>query len=178
MLNQICLRPCKDLTRYWELLSSLLVACYLLQVNCGKCQNMKSYRDLEIYQKAYTLALEVHKMSLTLPKYELFEQGSQIRRASKSIKDNIVEGYGRKRYKDDFIRFLTYSQSSCDETISQLSMINDIHFPNEPMTNLMNEYESLGKGINKFIQYVENNWKTTKNKQPETSNHEPFNKSR
>ena len=70
---------------------------------------MKSYKDLEIYQMAYKLALEVHKMSLTLPKYELYEQGNQIRRSSKSIKDTIVEGYGRKRYKDDFIRFLTYS---------------------------------------------------------------------
>ena len=97
---------------------------------------MKSYKDLEIYQLAYKLALEVHKMSLTLPKYELYEQGSQVRRSSKSIKDTIVEGYGRKRYKDDFIRFLTYSQSSCDETISQLNMISDIHFPNEPLTKL------------------------------------------
>lgn len=40
---------------------------------------MKSNRDLEIYQMAYKLALEVHKMSLTLPKYELYEQGSQVR---------------------------------------------------------------------------------------------------
>ena len=134
---------------------------------------MKSFRDLEIYQKAYNLALEVHKMSLALPKYELYEQGSQIRRASKSIKDNIVEGYGRKRYKDDFIRFLTYSQSSCDETIAQLSMISDIHFPNEPLTDLMNEYDSLDKKINKFIQYVESNWKTskqaTRNQKPATT---------
>ena len=43
---------------------------------------MKSYRDLEIYQSAYKLAIDVHKMSLTLPKYELYEQGSQIRRRS------------------------------------------------------------------------------------------------
>ena len=54
---------------------------------------MKSYLDLEIYQLAYKLAIEVHEMSLTLPKYELYEQGSQIRRSSKSIKDNIAEGY-------------------------------------------------------------------------------------
>jgi four helix bundle protein len=69
---------------------------------------MKSYRDLEIYQIAYKLAIKVHEMSLTLPKYELYEQGSQVRRSGKSVKDNIVEGYGRKRYKDDFIRFLIY----------------------------------------------------------------------
>jgi four helix bundle protein len=52
---------------------------------------MKSYRDLEIYQMAYHLALEVHDLTMTLPKYEMYEQGSQIRRSSKSIKDNIAE---------------------------------------------------------------------------------------
>ncbi|MCD4833639.1 MAG: four helix bundle protein [Bacteroidales bacterium] len=121
---------------------------------------MKSYKDLEIYQIAYKLAFEIHKMSLTLPKYEMYEQGSQIRRSSKSIKDTIVEGYGRKRYKDDFIRFLTYSQGSCDETISQLNIISDVHFPKDPLTSLINEYNILGKKINKFIQYVEENWLT------------------
>ena len=66
---------------------------------------MKSYRDLDIYKIAYRLALDVHKMTMTLPRYELYEQGSQVRRSSKSIVDNIVEGYGRKKYKQDFIRF-------------------------------------------------------------------------
>ena len=123
---------------------------------------MKSYKDLEIYQIAYRLALEVHKMSLTLPKYELYEQGSQVRKSSKSVKDTIVEGYGRRRYKDDFIKFLTYSQGSCDETISHLNMISDIHFHENPLTDLMNEYDLLGRKINKFIQYVEENWKSNK----------------
>ena len=123
---------------------------------------MKSYKDLEIYQIAYKLAIEVHKMSVTLPKYELYEQGSQVRRSSKSVKDTIVEGYGRRRYKDDFIKFLTYSQGSCDETISHLNMISDIHFPENPLTDLMNDYEILGRKINKFIQYVEDNWKLNK----------------
>ena len=53
---------------------------------------MKSYRELEIYQKAHSLAVEIHKVSLSLLKYELYEIGSQIRRASKSISYNILEG--------------------------------------------------------------------------------------
>lgn len=122
---------------------------------------MKSYKDLEIYQMAYKLALEVHKMSLTSPKYELYEQGSQVRRSSKTIKDSIVEGFGRRRYKNDFVKFLIYSQSSCDETISQLNMISEIHFQDNPISNLIDEYDILGKKINKFIQYVEDNWRTT-----------------
>jgi four helix bundle protein len=123
---------------------------------------MKSYKDLEIYKIAYKLALEVHNMSLMLPKYEVYEQGSQIRKSSKSVKDTIVEGFGRRRYKDDFIKFLTYSQGSCDETILHLNMISDIHFPENPLTDLMNEYDLLGRKINKFIQYMEENWKSNK----------------
>lgn len=120
---------------------------------------MSSYKDLEIYKMAYKLAIKVHEMSLKLTKYELYEQGSQIRRASKSIKDTIAEGYGRKRYKADFIKFLVYAHASCDETISQLNMISDLYYSKEPLTKLIEEYNNLGGKINNFIRYVENNWK-------------------
>jgi len=119
---------------------------------------MKNYRDLEIYQMSYGLAIRVHKMTLTLPKYEMYEQGSQIRRSTKSIKDNIVEGYGRNRYKNEFIRFLIYAHSSCDEARSQLTMIDEIHFDSKGLTDLISEYEILGRKINKFVSYVELHW--------------------
>jgi four helix bundle protein len=121
---------------------------------------MGSYRDLEIYQIAFTLAKGVHKASLTLPSFELYEQGSQIRRSSKSIKDQFVEGCGRRRYKADFLKFLIYSQSSCDEATSQLEMLIEL-YPDLPVfTDLVKEYDNLGKKINSFIQYVDTNWKT------------------
>ncbi len=121
---------------------------------------MKSYKDLEVYQLAYQYALEVHELSMRLPKYELYEQGSQVRRSSKRIKDTIAEGYGRRRYKDEFIRFLIFAHSSCDETISQLEMISEIHFPENPLTDLINKYDQLGRKLNRFIQYVEHHWQT------------------
>lgn len=119
---------------------------------------MKSYRDLDIYKMAFNLAIQIHQVSLELPKFELYEQGGQIRRSSKSVKDNIVEGYGRRRYKQDFIRFLVYAQSSCDETICQLTMINELYHKENPLTTLVSDCEILGKKINKFIQYVETSW--------------------
>lgn len=122
---------------------------------------MSSYKDLEIYKLAYQLALQVHKMSLNLPKFELYEQGSQIRRSTKSINDTIVEGYGRRKYKADFIKFLVYAQASCDEATSQLEMIRDLYYENVPETkHLLESYYKLGAKINKFIQYVESNWRT------------------
>jgi len=64
---------------------------------------MKSYKDLDIYKESKRLAIVIHKISLSLPKFELYEEGSQIRRSSKAVTAAIVVGYGRRRYKADFI---------------------------------------------------------------------------
>ncbi len=99
-------------------------------------------------------------MTMALPLYELKEQGNQIRRSSKSIPSNIAEGYGRKRYKADFIRYLVYALASCDETSSHLQLISVIHFQKEPLTELLNEYDKLGRKISTFLLYVKRNWKS------------------
>lgn len=99
-------------------------------------------------------------MSLSLPKLELYEEGSQIRRSSKAVAALIVEGYGRNRYKADFIKYLVYSQAECDETIVHL----DFLYETESLKDLTlyqkmhDEYDVLSKRINKFIQWVEVNW--------------------
>ena len=121
---------------------------------------MKSYRDLEIYNLSYDLAINIHRMSLKLPKYELYEEGSQIRRSSKGITSCIVEGYGRRKYKSDFTKFLIYAHASCDETILHLNFIKDTHeFIEKEIEMLFDTYNKLGGKINKFIQYVETEWK-------------------
>ncbi len=123
-----------------------------------KIKVMKNYRDLDVFKLSYRLAVDVHKLSMKLPKYELYETGSQIRRSSKSITANIAEGYGRKRYKADFIRFLIYAHASCDETLVHLEFIKDIH--NLNTDNLVQDYNKLGGKINNFIKYVEEKWKS------------------
>ena len=121
---------------------------------------MKSYKDLEIYNMSYELAVKVHKMSLGLPKYEMYEEGSQLRRSSKGITSCIVEGFGRRRYKSDFIKFLVYAHASCDETILHLNFLNDTHRLNKKeMKSFFDGYNELGGKINKFIQYVDTEWK-------------------
>jgi four helix bundle protein len=83
-----------------------------------------SYRNLTIWQEARSVVVDVHKMTLTkLPNFELYEEGSQIRRSIKSVKSNIVEGYGRRRYKQEYIRFLTFALASCDETTDHLETL-------------------------------------------------------
>lgn len=119
---------------------------------------MSSYKDLEIYKLAYELSISVHMASLKLPAFELYEQGSQIRRSSKGVRDNIVEGYGRRRYKQEYIRFLTYSIASCDETINHLISINSIYPDLDAFVGLEEKYNKLGSMINNYLKYVETNW--------------------
>jgi len=122
---------------------------------------MKSYKDLDIYNLAFEYAIEVHSLTMKLPKHELYEQGSQLRRSSKSIKDNIIEGYGRKAYKSDFIKFLIYAHASLLECKSQLEMINQL-YPDLEVESMIKKYDELGAKIYKFTNYVEENWKTKK----------------
>ncbi|TVQ03241.1 MAG: four helix bundle protein [Balneolaceae bacterium] len=121
-----------------------------------------SYKNLEIWKMARMISVEIHQMSLHLPTFELYETGSQIRRSSKSIRSNIVEGYGRRLYKQDFIRFLIYSQASTDETIDHLETLYETGSLNneELFQKLSNKLTTLGKKINRFIQSVNKNHNT------------------
>ena len=117
----------------------------------------KSYRDYEIWQMAHELAVRVHKMTLEkLPGFEMYEEASQIRRSSKSISSNIVEGFGRKRYKNDFIRFLIYALSSCDETRDHLEFLFETGSLKDALLfeDLSKRYVILGKKINTFLKRV------------------------
>jgi four helix bundle protein len=53
-------------------------------------KKIESYEDLEVYQKLCDLHLEVHKLTFTFPKFELYELGSQLRRSSNSSPANIA----------------------------------------------------------------------------------------
>jgi len=121
----------------------------------------KSYKDLGVYQESFDLFIEVHEFSLRLPKYETYEQGSQIRRSADSVNSNIVEGYGRKDYKKDFVRFLAYSHASNLETINHLRKIASVHNQHkEEALNLMRRYDKLGGKIFKFRCYVQEKWRS------------------
>ena len=117
-----------------------------------------SYKNLLIWQEARELVIEIHKMTLiNLPKFEQFEEANQIRRSIKSVKSNIVEGYGRSRYKQEYIKFLIYSISSNDETIDHLENLFETGSLKDKILydKLHNKLEILGKKINRMIQSIE-----------------------
>ena len=116
-----------------------------------------SYKKLLIWQLAREVVIEAHGMSLKLPKFELYEEGSQIRRSSKTTKSAIVEGYGRRRYKADWIKFLIISLSSNDETLDHLETLWETKsLTSETVYNNIHlKIDTLGKMLNKFIVTVE-----------------------
>lgn len=120
---------------------------------------MKSYRDLDIYNISVELFLQIHPFTLKLPKFERYELGSQLRRSSDSIHTNIVEGYGRRRYQSDFIKYLIYAHASSLETICHLEKLKSL-YPQfqEDLDEYISAYDSLGAQIFSFIKYVEKNW--------------------
>lgn len=121
---------------------------------------MKSYRELKIYTESKRLAIEVHRMTLALPKFEMYEEGGQVRRSSKSVTAMIVEGYARRRYKADYIKHLVYAQGECDETIVHLEFLLETGSAGDERKtlSLIDEYVVLSKRINNYIQWVEENF--------------------
>ena len=60
----------------------------------------KNFEDLEVWQKAIDLAVEIYSITKTYPKEELYALSNQMRRAASSISANIAEGYGRYNIKE------------------------------------------------------------------------------
>ena len=115
-----------------------------------------SYKNLDIWKNARQLVIDIHKMSLSLPKFEMYETCSQIRRSSKSVKSNIVEGYGRRFYKQEFIKFIIYSLASNDETIDHLEILYDTKSLKDDavFNDIHSRLEILGKMINNFLKTI------------------------
>lgn len=117
-----------------------------------------SYKKLEIWQIANHLVIKIHEMTLhELPAFEIYEEGSQIRRSSKSTKALIVEGYGRRAYKQDFLKYLIHSVASNDETIDHLENLYETEsLKNKQLySELHEQLEILGRKLNNFIHSVQ-----------------------
>ncbi len=123
-----------------------------------------SYKHLKIWKLAREISIDIHILSHSLPRYELYETGSQIRRSSKSVCANIVEGYGRRVYKNEFFKFIVYALSSNDETIDHLETLYETGSikDKDNYQQIHNKLIILGKQLNGFLQAIErqhNTWK-------------------
>lgn len=82
---------------------------------------IKTYRDLVVWQKAMSLVTELYKTTNNFPQNEIYGLTGQIRRCSVSIPSNIAEGYGRNSVTE-YIRFLRIAAGSLYELQTQLEI--------------------------------------------------------
>ncbi len=108
---------------------------------------VRSFEDLEVFQRAYRLSLEVHRASLTFPKIEQLALGDQVRRASKSISANVAEGFGKQRLSAaEFKRFLMMAVGSADEMRVWSRYCFDLgYIDEETWKRWRDEYQEIAK---------------------------------
>ncbi|ODS34547.1 MAG: ribosomal protein [Candidatus Scalindua rubra] len=117
----------------------------------------EGHKKLKIWQLSHKLGIKVHKMSLALPKFEMFEEGSQVRRSSKSVSSNITEGYALRRYKAEYIHYLFRAYASSMETVEHLEYLYETNSLKDKSAfdEMINEYSELNKMLFSFIESVE-----------------------
>lgn len=116
---------------------------------------IKSYRDLTVWQDAMDLAESLYRVTSSFPKDETFGLVSQTRRASVSIAANIAEGYGRERTQS-FIQFLRHSQGSLKELETHLILAERVGYLNSDAAGpFLNQCESLGKRLRALIRSLQ-----------------------
>ena len=114
---------------------------------------MPTYRDLEVYQEGYRLALEVQQLTLGFPAIERYVLGEQMRRASKSIAANIAEGYGVQSGRN-FAQYLGQAVGSCDEMQVHLDFAKDLGYLEEDRHgDVLDRYVVLGKRLYRLMEH-------------------------
>src|SRR5215813_14160827 len=84
----------------------------------------RTFEDLEVYQIAREFRKTMYQVTRQLPSFEKFELGSQIRRASVSLTNNIAEGHGRYHYLEQ-IKFCLNARGSLEELLDDLNVCED-----------------------------------------------------
>ena len=117
---------------------------------------VKSYKDLLIWQKGIELTEKVYQLVKSFPNEELYALTSQIKRCTISIPSNIAEGYGRK-YTKNYIQFLRISRGSLFELETQLIIANKLNYitDKEIADTIFNLIEEEGKMLNSFIKKLD-----------------------
>ena len=116
---------------------------------------LKSYKDLDVWQVAMTLAQESYLLTARFPKDETYGMAAQIRRAAVSIPANIAEGYGRDQ-TGSFVQFLRIAQGSARELETHLILAERIQLVDQQAVAPLQELcERVSKMLRSLIRSLE-----------------------
>ncbi len=108
---------------------------------------VKTYRDLEVWQLSMDLMVSVYSVARLLPRDERFELVSQLKRASMSIPSNIAEGWGR-RHRKEYLHHLSFAYGSLMEVETQLIACNRLDYLTKDQ---LNEPWQLCSGVGQML---------------------------
>jgi four helix bundle protein len=115
---------------------------------------MGDYRNLIAYKKSFALAMKIYNLTKILPTEEKYGLISQIRRSSRSVCSNLVEGYKRRRYRNHFISILNDAETENAETQVWIDFLLACSYISE---ELCNELTSENDEVAKLILFMINN---------------------
>jgi len=121
---------------------------------------IKHIKNLNVYQIAYKLAMEIFEITKKFPKEEKYSLTNQMRRSSRSVTINIREGYAKRKYEQVFIRHLNDSLGSSEETRGWLDFAKDCKYmPKDKHKELDDRYDE----VNAMLYRLMNNWQNFSN---------------
>ncbi len=113
-----------------------------------KVTEIKSYRDLKVWQNAMDLAVECYQVSKKLPKTEAYGLSSQIQRAATSVPANIAEGRARQHTKE-FLQFLSVAYGSLAEVETHILLAHRLNYVEVDQVNsILDKSAEIGRMIN------------------------------
>lgn len=115
---------------------------------------MNSFEELEVWKKGRELRVFVFHLSKTFPQEEKYGLTSQIKRSSRSITNNIAEGFGRFHFQEN-IQFCRQARGSLTETLDHMLIAYDEQIVSEDiLTEFRVLYENCLKLLNGYISYL------------------------
>src|SRR5262249_42002429 len=114
--------------------------------------SIKSYRELEVWQKAMDLVVDCYKLASQFPKTELYGLASQLQRPAVSVPANIAEGQGRSHTRE-FINHLSIAYGSLMEVETHVQIASRLHYLDDPSLDaVLAKTGELGRMLNGLIQ--------------------------
>jgi four helix bundle protein len=109
---------------------------------------INSFEDLKVYKKLFELHLKINELSMTFPKFELHELGSQLRWSSNSVAANIAEGWNNK-HVNIYLEGINRSMGELRETKHHLNIaFRKGYLSENSYQDILMEYDECGKMLN------------------------------
>lgn len=114
--------------------------------------NYRGFRDLIVYQKSYSLAMEIFEITQLFPKEEKYSLVDQIRRSSRSVPANISEAWVKRKYPKSFVSKLLDSLAEESETEVWIDMSKDCKYIDDQLhISLLERYQEVAKMLSSMI---------------------------